>query len=646
MPGRLPGTKQALAYVLRGARHVIAAGAYPAAEAERAAGAVAADHRRAARRRHRAVPPARPTPSAPRPGATFGLPVDAELVRRHQPAGAAQGLRHGDPRRGDARAAPVPTSCWRSPAADATSSACGGWPPTSARPCGSSAGSATTTCRALYGCADVFTMLCRNRWGGLEQEGFGIVFVEAAACGVPQVAGDSGGAADAVVDGDDRPRGAPARRPAARWPTAFEATARRPRRAARMGQAARARGRSPSSPTTCSPSGWAPRSACCMTIGVPTSHDAVTGRRTPASVDRPRRPGRHASLFGVDRCLSPRSFLHRRRQWVGAVTAMALFTDRRVRLPLVVLRSRSQRSRTDEIARRPALPPARAGDPEADPAHDAADAARCRWSIALGRRRSPACDGPDGQARLVARRSALLVPMFGFGLNGLWAAHVTATFAAPARRRSRCHRRASDEDRSRMHEPWLKRRPDHHDRGPARTRVGDRHRPRALPGVGDATSRMSSYAPATSRRSPDRGRVPRVGARPQHPLHAAATTTRRRRDVLAWKMVTRRHPALDRRRLPLLSRPPTAAPRCATTWRSSSSCRCPGFVKRRAEVRILNTVRELKVRRRSMTSTAGRRASASTSAAPSASVSCSTRRASRRRETPADTARHGQPARS
>ena len=42
----------------------------------------------------------------------------------------------------------------------------------------------------LYGCADVFTMLCRNRWGGLEQEGFGIVFVEAAACGVPQVAGD------------------------------------------------------------------------------------------------------------------------------------------------------------------------------------------------------------------------------------------------------------------------------------------------------------------------------------------------------------------------------------------------------------------------------------------------------------------------
>jgi len=44
-------------------------------------------------------------------------------------------------------------------------------------------------------------MLCRNRWAGLEQEGFGIVFLEAAACGVPVVAGRSGGSAEAVVDG-------------------------------------------------------------------------------------------------------------------------------------------------------------------------------------------------------------------------------------------------------------------------------------------------------------------------------------------------------------------------------------------------------------------------------------------------------------
>jgi phosphatidylinositol alpha-1,6-mannosyltransferase len=54
---------------------------------------------------------------------------------------------------------------------------------------------------AVYGAADVFAMLCRNRWLGLEQEGFGIVFLEAAACGIPQLAGASGGAAEAVLDG-------------------------------------------------------------------------------------------------------------------------------------------------------------------------------------------------------------------------------------------------------------------------------------------------------------------------------------------------------------------------------------------------------------------------------------------------------------
>jgi phosphatidylinositol alpha-1,6-mannosyltransferase len=55
---------------------------------------------------------------------------------------------------------------------------------------------------ALLSTADVFVMACRNRWAGLEQEGFGIVFLEAAAAGIPQLAGDSGGAAEAVVDGE------------------------------------------------------------------------------------------------------------------------------------------------------------------------------------------------------------------------------------------------------------------------------------------------------------------------------------------------------------------------------------------------------------------------------------------------------------
>ena len=53
----------------------------------------------------------------------------------------------------------------------------------------------------LYGAADLFAMLCRRRWLGLEQEGFGIVFLEAAAAGVAQVAGASGGAAEAVEHG-------------------------------------------------------------------------------------------------------------------------------------------------------------------------------------------------------------------------------------------------------------------------------------------------------------------------------------------------------------------------------------------------------------------------------------------------------------
>jgi phosphatidylinositol alpha-1,6-mannosyltransferase len=53
----------------------------------------------------------------------------------------------------------------------------------------------------LLGAADVFAQPCRSRWGGLEQEGFGIVFLEAAACGTPQLAGRSGGSYEAVDDG-------------------------------------------------------------------------------------------------------------------------------------------------------------------------------------------------------------------------------------------------------------------------------------------------------------------------------------------------------------------------------------------------------------------------------------------------------------
>jgi phosphatidylinositol alpha-1,6-mannosyltransferase len=49
--------------------------------------------------------------------------------------------------------------------------------------------------------SDLMVMDCRSRWLGLEQEGFGIVFVEAAAAGVAQIAGRSGGSHEAVGNG-------------------------------------------------------------------------------------------------------------------------------------------------------------------------------------------------------------------------------------------------------------------------------------------------------------------------------------------------------------------------------------------------------------------------------------------------------------
>ena len=47
--------------------------------------------------------------------------------------------------------------------------------------------------RVARGSSDLMVMDCRSRWFGLEQEGFGIVFVEAAATGIAQIAGRSGG---------------------------------------------------------------------------------------------------------------------------------------------------------------------------------------------------------------------------------------------------------------------------------------------------------------------------------------------------------------------------------------------------------------------------------------------------------------------
>ena len=200
VPGRLPVSKQLLGSVLRGARHVIAAGGYPAREGEHAAGralpvtvvppgvdtdrfvVLDADARGAARRE-------------------FGIDDDAEVVL---------GISRLVPRKGFdtviravAMLAPhrprlrlVIGSTGRDEGRLRALARTTGAPVTFLGRVGHDA------LPRLYGCADVFAMMCRNRWGGLEQEGFGIVFVEAAACGVPQIAGDSGGAAEAVLDGE------------------------------------------------------------------------------------------------------------------------------------------------------------------------------------------------------------------------------------------------------------------------------------------------------------------------------------------------------------------------------------------------------------------------------------------------------------
>ena len=200
MPGRLPGSKQALSHVLRRARHIVAAGGYPAAEGERAAGRTLPIT---------VVPPGVDTErfhpltaqERQQARADFDIAPDAELV---------VGISRLVPRKGfdtAVRAAALlkasrPNLVLAIAGGGRDAERLQGLAESLQAPVRFLGRVSNDDLPRLYGCADVYTMLCRNRWGGLEQEGFGIVFLEAAACGVPQVAGHSGGAAEAVADGE------------------------------------------------------------------------------------------------------------------------------------------------------------------------------------------------------------------------------------------------------------------------------------------------------------------------------------------------------------------------------------------------------------------------------------------------------------
>ena len=200
VPGRLPGTRQLLRRVLRGASLVICAGRYSAAEAERAAGhplptvivSPGVD-----------IDRFRPLDTSERSSVRreLGLPVDAPLV---------VSVSRLVPRKGmDTLVRAASRLSKRIPDAVVAIAGSGrdrarleGLVATTGAPVRLLGRVPDELLPGLYGAGDVFSMSCRSRWAGLEQEGFGIVFVEAAAAGVPAVAGDSGGSAEAVADGE------------------------------------------------------------------------------------------------------------------------------------------------------------------------------------------------------------------------------------------------------------------------------------------------------------------------------------------------------------------------------------------------------------------------------------------------------------
>jgi phosphatidylinositol alpha-1,6-mannosyltransferase len=201
VPGRLPLSRQLLGRVLSGASLIVGAGGYPTAEAMRVAGGraprtivippgvdherfrpISADERAALRRRLGLRENGRLVVSVsrlvPRKGMDVLIRAVAMLSSNRPDLTLAIGGTGRDRARLERIAlrhrAPV-TFLGRVAEEDLA---------------------------LLDAAADVWAMCCRDRWLGLEQEGFGIVFLEAAAAGVPQLAGRSGGSYEAVLDGE------------------------------------------------------------------------------------------------------------------------------------------------------------------------------------------------------------------------------------------------------------------------------------------------------------------------------------------------------------------------------------------------------------------------------------------------------------
>jgi phosphatidyl-myo-inositol dimannoside synthase len=199
VPGRLPGTHRKLGRVLRGAAGVVAAGRYPAREGTRAAErnlagvvippgvdverftpAESAEQRRT-NRVALGIDPDRATVVAvsrlvPRKGFDIVLDAIARLEVDAQLIVAGDGRDRGRLERRAHRLGLADRVRFLGRVSD-------------------------DELTAVYRSGDVFAMMCRERWGGLEAEGFGIVFLEAAASGLPAIAGRSGGSHEAVLDG-------------------------------------------------------------------------------------------------------------------------------------------------------------------------------------------------------------------------------------------------------------------------------------------------------------------------------------------------------------------------------------------------------------------------------------------------------------